>query len=73
MVKVGKNFGQNNLCPLGCTFVDSQEHLFSCSQLTKESKKIEYSDIFSDDSIKFSNIAHLAQELLRKREKLIDK
>ena len=52
---------------------DSQEHLFQCNQIPKESKPFEYKDIFSKESTKFSYIANLAQELLRKREEKITK
>ena len=71
MIKVGMNYGKSNLCPLGCPFQDSQEHLFQCNQIPKESKQFEYSDIFSNEATKFSYIANLAQELLRKREEQI--
>ena len=73
MIKVGKNYGKTNLCPLGCPFEDSQEHLFQCNKIQNESKQFEYKDIFSNESTKFSYIANLAQELLRKREEKITK
>ena len=71
MIKVGKNYGRTNLCPLGCPLEDSQEHLFQCQQIPNDSKQFDYSDIFSNDPTKFSYIADLAQDLLRKREEQV--
>ena len=71
MINVGNNYGKNNLCPLGCIALDTQEHIFECKELvdsTKVSKDFNYSDIFSNNPIKFIYATNLADELLRKKE-----
>ena len=74
MINVGNNYGKINLCPLGCIALDTQEHIFECKELLDNkvvSKSFKYNDIFSEEPTKFTYAVNLAEELLRKREKML--
>ena len=57
------------------TVIDSQEHLIDCSILSEhvERQNYNYSDIFSKDIVKQSNIAKYYADLLEAREGILDK
>ena len=59
------------LCPLGCPDIDSQEHILLCEKVypvETRTSSIEYNDIFSDDLAKQADAAHLFATLLERRE-----
>ena len=66
-------------CPLCKSNEDDQPHLLKCIELTKRFKsqeiddsKCQYDDIFSDHQ-KQKSVTHLIMELLKIREKMVDK
>ena len=66
-------------CPLCKTNEDDQPHLLKCPELMKRFKSqeisdlnCEYDDIFSDHQ-KQKSVTHLIMELLKLREKMVDK
>ena len=71
MINVAANFGKSSNCPLGCSTIDDQKHLFLCKYLNDDQQMHKYSDIFSDNPKKLFNIANIAQKLIRKREEKI--
>ena len=75
-----RNKFMNDLkCPLCKTNEDDQLHLLKCPELTRKFKSQEigdlncvYEDIFSDHQ-KQKSVTHLIMELLKIREKMVDK
>jgi hypothetical protein len=78
MIKVGKNFGQNNSCKF-CPALDSQEHLIQCAEIKKTNSDVAnntesvYDDIFSGNVQKMKNISELFRKALQTRELLLEK
>ena len=67
------NFPYNNdqLCPMGCFEMDTQEHCLLCEKLYPKDTRnptILYSDIFSNDSTKQKAVVQLFADLLERRE-----
>ena len=57
------------LCPLGCPDLDSQEHCLLCDKLTtSRDSSIVYESIFSEDTTKQSEAVKLFATLLERRE-----
>ena len=77
MVKVGKNFGKNNVCPLCNLHEDDQRGLLDCIILKLNCKRLydrknqTYESIFSSDIEKQIDISKLMQQCLRTREEII--
>ena len=70
------NGTDNTNCPLGCLHDDSQEMIFSCSEVMSyfpefKSSSMNYFDIFSNNPIKFKNMTNILEKILKKRESLI--
>ena len=67
------NFPYNaeQMCPLGCPEVDSQEHCLLCEKLYPKDTRdvsIVYNNIFSDDTTKQAEVVKLFATLLERRE-----
>ena len=64
MVKVGRNFGSNDKCPVCAEAEDTQDHLFDCSMLDQE-------NINSDRYDLTEHIRRL-EAAIRKREVVLE-
>ena len=77
MVKVGKNFGKNTLCPLCSLHEDDQKGLLNCVILKVNCKELydkkdqTYQNIVSSNIEKQTNTSKLIQQCLRTREELL--
>ena len=77
MLKVGKNFGKNDMCPLCYLHEDDQKGLLDCISLKLNCKELydkkeeKYEDIFSSKKEELLNISKLMQKCLRTREEIL--
>ena len=76
MIKVAKNFGKKDQCPLCYLEDDDQNHLAECYAITlndENNTQIEdIADIFSNDSSKIEKIGTHLYQRFRKREVLLE-
>ena len=80
MLSVGSNFGRKSLCPACLLTLDEQNHLGQCMvikinspYLLKQTKNPSLSDIFSTDTKLLSDIANTLENVMRTREKIMQK
>ena len=77
MLKVGRNFGKQNLCPLCHLHEDDQRGLLDCIIIKLNCKELygkrdeKYESIFSSNIEEITNISKLMQQCLRTREELL--
>ena len=77
MVKVGKKFGKNTLCPLCSLHEDDQKGLLNCITLKLNCKELydkqdqTYENIFSPNIEIQTDTSKLIQQCLRTREELL--
>ena len=77
MLKVGKNFGKNDMCPLCYLHEDDQKGLLNCVILKLNCKELydrkeeSYEDIFSSKIEELLKISKLMQKCLRTREEFL--
>ena len=69
--KANFSYNAEQLCPLGCPEVESQEHCLLCEKLYPKEKRnvsIVYNNIFSDDTTKQAEVVQLFATLMERRE-----
>ena len=73
MIKLGANFpkSENLQCPLCSTTDDTQSHLLKCSKINNK-ENINYTDIFSIDSLKISKVVQSLEQAMENRKEILN-
>ena len=79
MVRVYRNYGSQQLCPLGCGLADTQENLLQCSVIKMNcfavliNQEVKHCDIYGTDGDKMTNAVKLFDKAITTRKLLLEK
>ena len=79
MARVSKNYGGQQVCPLRCGLLDTQENILQCSVVQMNcyevmtNNEVQYMDIYSSDPVKIEKAAKLFDKAITVRNLLIEK
>ena len=79
MVRVYRNYGSQQLCPLGCGLSDTQENLLQCSVIKMNcfavliNQDVKHGDIYGTDEDKMTNAVNLFDKAITTRKLLLEK